>query len=135
MATQNPSHVPPSVKTFNRIVGRIAGHRVYSLLLHMGRKSGKMYETPVMALSTARGLMVALTWGPRTDWYRNIMAASECAVQTSGRWYRCSEPTLLERDEAMTLLPPLTRTLVRLFTMRLFAARQFLLLRRVERTK
>lgn len=121
------SHVPPFVQPWNRMVRSFAGRRFYALLRHRGRKSGKPYETPVMAWRTSGGLLVPISWGTESDWFRNTMAAGECAVQVSGRWYRAGEPNLIERPAALSYLPPATRTMARLFPVP-----QFLLLRSVE---
>ena len=40
-----------------------------TVVRHVGRRSGKSYETPVDAFDTDRGtLLVALPYGPDTDW-------------------------------------------------------------------
>lgn len=130
MATKKPAppkHVPMFVKHYNRLVRSFAGQRFYALLRHRGRKSGKTFETPVMAWRTADGMLVPLSWGTESDWYRNIMAANGCDVQVTGRWHRCSEPVLIRRERALSLLPPVTRT-----TARLFPVQQFVLLRQIN---
>lgn len=123
---RRPGHVPAAVKLYNRCVRSFAGRRVYALLRHRGRKSGKSFETPVMAWHTSGGMLVPLSWGPRTDWYQNTLASGACEIQVRGRWSRCAEPTLISRAEAMAYLPPLTRTIAGLFPVQ-----QFLLLREV----
>lgn len=124
--TRRTSHVPALVKTFNRLTRSFAGRWLYALLRHRGRKSGKIFDTPVMAWRTPAGMLVPLTWGPRTDWYQNTLAAGFCEVQIGGRWQRCAEPALIDRPSALASLPPLTRAIVGLFPIR-----QFLLLRKV----
>ncbi len=122
-----PRHVPAFVKPYNRLVRSFAGRRLYALLRHRGRRSGKTFETPVMAWPTAGGMLVPVSWGTQSDWYRNLMAASGCEVQLRGRWHRCADPVLLPRAEALSYLPAATRALAGLFPVP-----QFVLLRRVE---
>lgn len=126
MTAKKPRHVPPFVKRYNRLVRSFAGRRFYALLRHRGRKSGKTFTTPVMAWHTAGGMLIPLSWGVESDWYRNIMAANECDVQVEGRWRRCTEPSLIQRDQALSFLPASTRIMARLFPVR-----QFMLLRQV----
>ena len=45
---------------------------------HVGRKSGKQYETPIIVQPTAGGFVIELTYGPGVDWYRNVRAAGGC---------------------------------------------------------
>jgi deazaflavin-dependent oxidoreductase (nitroreductase family) len=107
---------------------RLAGRRVYALLRHTGRHSGKRFETPVVAWKTKGGILVPVAWGTRADWYRNTIAAGGCDIQVRGRWYRCSAPRLVERTEALAHIAQPMRTLVRLGPVR-----QFLLLAMVSR--
>lgn len=113
-------HVPAFVKTYNRFVRSFAGRRLYALLRHSGRKSGKTYETPVMAWPTASGILVPISWGLQSDWYQNTIASGSCAIQIRGRWNRCAEPALISRAEALAHLPPLTRSIARLFPIQHF---------------
>jgi deazaflavin-dependent oxidoreductase (nitroreductase family) len=131
MAMNKPARlprVPRFLRYGNRLVRTIAGRRVYGLLRHQGRKSGKRYETPVMAWQTPRGLLVPLSWGTKSDWYRNLAAAQGCDVQVGGHWYHCTEPVLIQRDEARSLLPTLPRIILSLVPVP-----QFVLLRRVDK--
>lgn len=123
------AHIPPFVKPYNRFVSTFAGYFLYAMLRHQGRKSGKTYDIPVMAWRTAGGMLIPLAWGPESDWYRNLLAANSCAVQISGRWYRCSEPVLTTRDQALALMPPAARMIVQFSPINVT---QFVLLRKVE---
>lgn len=122
-----PTHVPSFVKHYNRLVRSFAGRRFYGLLRHRGRKTGKTFETPVMAWHTAGGMLVPLSWGTASDWYRNVMTANGCEIQVTGRWHRCADPVLIPRDQALSFLPTSTR-----ITARLFPVQQFVLLRQVN---
>src|SRR6478735_11226158 len=62
--------------TLNRGTTRLArtGHGPFSLVRHVGRKTGTMYETPVILAQVPGGFVAELTYGPGVSWYRNIVA-------------------------------------------------------------
>jgi deazaflavin-dependent oxidoreductase (nitroreductase family) len=68
--------------TLNRLTSRIArsGYGPFSLIRHVGRKSGRTYETPVILVRVAEGFIAELTYGDKVDWYRNAVAAGGCVV-------------------------------------------------------
>jgi deazaflavin-dependent oxidoreductase (nitroreductase family) len=60
------------------MAGRLAGHRgPFAMVVHVGRKSGKTYRTPVTAFVDDGTYRIALTYGPGADWVRNVMAVGE----------------------------------------------------------
>src|SRR5437764_3278301 len=46
------------------------------ILVHRGRRSGRLYKTPVESIAEGEGdeLVVSPMWGTRSDWYRNVLA-------------------------------------------------------------
>jgi deazaflavin-dependent oxidoreductase (nitroreductase family) len=57
------------------------------VLVHRGRKSGKLYKTPVEILvdNPGRGeLVVSPMWGKGSDWYRNVVAGGLVEVHVRG---------------------------------------------------
>lgn len=83
----------------------------FGVVRHRGRRSGRVYETPINVFPTATGILVALTYGPDTDWVRNVLAAGECEIQTRGRWVHCTQPRLY-RDAERHGMPPVVRTVL-----------------------
>ena len=55
------------------------------VVLHTGRRSGRSYRTPVNVFRTPRGYVIALTYGPDSDWAKNVLAAGGCTLLTRGR--------------------------------------------------
>ena len=53
---------------------------------HRGRKSGKQYLTPVNYALVDGEVYCTAGFGPRTDWYRNIMAAPNVRVWLPQGW-------------------------------------------------
>jgi deazaflavin-dependent oxidoreductase (nitroreductase family) len=111
--------IPAAVARFNRrvtnplmrqIVGRLPG---FAIVVHRGRSSGRLYRTPVNAFARPGGYVVALTYGPRADWVRNVLAAGGGLLVTRGRRVRVTNPRLV-RDPARRLVPPPVRPILRL---------------------
>ena len=60
------------------------------VLRHRGRKSGKLYSTPVEALAEDRDrgeVLVGPLRGEQSDWYRNVVAGGLEEVSMRGRGY------------------------------------------------
>jgi deazaflavin-dependent oxidoreductase (nitroreductase family) len=70
------------------------------VVVHRGRTSGKQYRTPVNVFPRPDGRYVmALTYGPDTDWVKNVLAAGGCELLTRGTRVRLTGPHLFH-DEA-----------------------------------
>ena len=68
--------------TLNPLVLRLARRGVgpFSLVRHIGRKSGATYETPLILARVPEGFIAELTYGPEVNWYRNLTAAGRGTV-------------------------------------------------------
>ena len=68
--------------TINRVSVPLArsGHGPFAIVRNVGRRSGRMYETPLVVARVPGGFVIELTYGPDVDWYRNITAAGGCVV-------------------------------------------------------
>jgi len=75
--------------TLNPLTLRAArrGGGPFALIRHTGRKSGKVFETPVILARVPEGFVAELTYGPEVNWYRNIVAAGRATVVWKGRAY------------------------------------------------
>jgi hypothetical protein len=60
----------------------------FSIVKHVGRRSGTEYEAVVILAPVPAGFMAELTYGPEVDWFRNISAAGHCEVLHRGELYR-----------------------------------------------
>ena len=49
----------------------------YPVVTHVGRKSGKTYQTPLDAFPTTTGYVLVARYGPESDWVQNVLAAGE----------------------------------------------------------
>lgn len=95
--------------TLNRATTRLAraGHGPFSLIRHVGRTSGRIYETPVILARVPEGFVAELTYGDDVNWYRNIVAAGGCVVVYKGDEYRVDriEPCSVERGRCAYRAP------------------------------
>lgn len=63
------------------------------VVVHRGRRSGKAYRTPVNVFPRPGGrYVIALTYGPDTDWLKNVLAGSGCVLVSGGRHIELSAP-------------------------------------------
>jgi deazaflavin-dependent oxidoreductase (nitroreductase family) len=77
------------------------------VLVHRGRKSGRLYKTPVEILyddDERNELVVSPMWGRRSDWYRNVLAGGLVEVHVRGerRQVEWRELDEAERRAAIT---------------------------------
>src|SRR3954453_16933906 len=75
--------------TLNRLTTRAprSGHGPFSLVRHVGRRSGRQYETPLILARVPGGFVAELTYGPDVDWDKNVVPAGGCTVDHQGRAY------------------------------------------------
>jgi len=61
------------------------------------------------------GFVIALTYGPEVDWYRNMQAASGGTVFWHRRLYVVGKPELIDTETALQAFPALFRLIFRTF--------------------
>lgn len=83
------------------------------VVVHRGRRSGRRYETPVNVFRTEDGFLFALTYGPDSDWVKNVLAAGGGELRTRGRTVRVVGPRLVH-DESRSGIRPFERQVLRL---------------------
>ena len=89
----------------NPILGTIAPHAPgFGVIHHRGRRSGHEYATPVNVFRSSDGYVVALTYGPESDWVKNVLAAGGCQLETRGRRVQLTQPRLVH-DESRSAMP------------------------------
>jgi deazaflavin-dependent oxidoreductase (nitroreductase family) len=122
--------LPKRLARFNRIVTnpvlgpfarRLPG---FAVVLHVGRRSGRVHRTPVNLFRRQDRYVIALTYGSDSQWVRNVLAAGAVDVETRGRRLHLVEPEIVH-DAPRSLVPkPVLRVL------RLANVSEFMLLRR-----
>jgi deazaflavin-dependent oxidoreductase (nitroreductase family) len=84
----------------------------WAVVIHRGRKSGRMFRTPLWAFRRNGGYVIALTYGPGADWVRNVLAEGGCELETRRRHYQLGAPRLY-RDENASDMPAFIRVMLR----------------------
>jgi deazaflavin-dependent oxidoreductase (nitroreductase family) len=80
----------------NRITSRFANRLPgFGILTHVGRKSGRVYRTPVNVFRAPEGFLIALTYGRDSEWVKNVLSAGGCQLETRGLVYQLSAPTIV----------------------------------------
>lgn len=97
----------------NPVLGRISD-RVPPLATvhHVGRKSGRRFSTPIMAFRQPHGFVVALTYGSRVQWLRNVEAAGGGSLTQRGVRHRVGAPRRLTGEEGAARVPGWVRLLL-----------------------
>jgi len=101
----------------NRILYRFTrlSHGPFAIVYHIGRRSGKPYETVFWVWQMREGFVVALTYGPMVDWCRNLEAANGGSIYWHKRHYAVGRPELIATEKALTAFPTFFRFLFRTF--------------------
>ena len=103
---------PDRIRVFNkyvtnRILRRFANlpFGPFAIIRHVGRRSGKPYETVIMVWPTGDGFVIALTYGPKVDWYRNMLAAGGGTVFWHRKVYAVGKPEPIDAKTALPVFP------------------------------
>lgn len=98
-----------------------------AVVRHVGRRSGTAYATPIGVFPMEGDFLAVLSYGPDTDWLRNIRAADVADLELDGKTYRVAAPQVVGRAEALPYVPAGQLPFVRLF-----GVNDFLVLRRAQ---
>jgi deazaflavin-dependent oxidoreductase (nitroreductase family) len=80
----------------------------FGIVIHVGRRSGRTYKTPVNVFRDGARYVFALTYGAESDWVRNVLAAGGCRLKTRGRTIELRDPQRFD-DPSRKLVPPPAR--------------------------
>jgi deazaflavin-dependent oxidoreductase (nitroreductase family) len=118
--------LPRGLGRFNRWVtnpitrsfaGRLPG---FAIVVHQGRTSGRRYRTPVNAFARPDGgYTLALTYGPDSQWVRNVLAQGGCTLETTGRRVALGNPRIVH-DPSRRLVPAPVRAILGLLRVEYF---------------
>ncbi len=97
----------------NKVTRRIAPWMPgFGVVVHRGRRSGRVYQTPVNVFAAGDGYVLALTYGPDTDWVKNVLAAGGCELRTGGRVVQVTAPRVYH-DETRRGIRPVERQVLK----------------------
>ena len=111
--------LPRTLARWNKVgLNRVTKHVApwmpgFGVVAHTGRRSGRRYQTPVNVFPAADGYLLALTYGPDSDWVKNVLAAGGCELVTRGRTVRLVTPQLVH-DENRRGIRPVERQVLQL---------------------
>src|SRR2546428_11123259 len=117
----------PLARLFNPLAVRLAGSRyvpLWAIIRHRGRRSGRLYATPVAIAHTADALIVPLPFGADADWCRNVLAAGACVIRWKGREHQMIEPEIIE-DSALPAFAMWERAALRALGIKRFLRLRF----------
>jgi deazaflavin-dependent oxidoreductase (nitroreductase family) len=93
--------------TLNPVMLRFAGRKGFyaAAIHHVGRSSGRLYATPVVAEPAPGGFVVPLPYGTGVDWLRNLRAAGSARLVVDGSTVVVGRPEIIPAAEAARFLP------------------------------
>ena len=112
-------HIPHFMRRVNRaftnpVLGTIAWLvPPLAVVHHVGRKSGRPYRTPVVAIRSRGGFVVPMTYGRDVDWARNLVQAGGGELERLGGRVRLRRPRIVDLRVAEPRLPALARPFFR----------------------
>jgi deazaflavin-dependent oxidoreductase (nitroreductase family) len=86
-----------------------------SVVRHIGRRSGRMYQTPVIAVQHDDKFLIALPYGQRTDWLKNVLDKGSATIVTNGHTYQVDRPEVIPMGEATGYFRPREQRMHRQF--------------------
>jgi deazaflavin-dependent oxidoreductase (nitroreductase family) len=72
-----------------------------AVIRHVGRRSGRAYETPVVAVQHDDSFLIALPYGQRTDWLKNVLDKGSASIVTRGHTYDVDRPEVIPKEQRM----------------------------------
>jgi deazaflavin-dependent oxidoreductase (nitroreductase family) len=106
--------LPFTTHILNRFTRRFV-HNVpgFGIISYRGRKSGRIYHTPMNLFHRDGTYVFALTYGSGVQWVRNVLAAGEADVRIGNRIIHLTKPELFV-DPSRRLMPIPVRLFLRL---------------------
>jgi len=104
---------PFAVHVFNRVV-RPFVHRVpgFAIMIYPGRRSGRLYRTPMKVFRDGDDYIFALTYGSFAHWVKNVLAAGGAELQIGNRRVALTDPRVFF-DPKRSLMPLPVRLFLR----------------------
>ena len=93
-------------RTFNKMEIR---RGVRPVLSHVGRSSGKTYETPLDAHAVEGGYIFIANYGRDSDWVKNILVAETATLRVDGDEIALVFPRMVIKDEALQQMADRTK--------------------------
>jgi deazaflavin-dependent oxidoreductase (nitroreductase family) len=72
---------------------------------HRGRTTGAAYATPVDIIPAGDAFLIALPYGTRAQWVRNVLAAGSAELTVDGTTWMADRPELVPTDQVQDAFP------------------------------
>jgi hypothetical protein len=91
----------------NRLFLKISGRRLrsYSIVKHVGRRSGREYVNPASAYPLGDGFVIPILYGLDSQWVRNVLETGRLTLVTHGREHPLERPKLIPKSRALPAFP------------------------------
>jgi deazaflavin-dependent oxidoreductase (nitroreductase family) len=76
----------------------------YPVLVHVGRRTGHTYRTPMDAYPTREGYVCVVRYGARSDWVQNALARGTAKLLVDGVEIDLTSPRMIGQEEARASL-------------------------------
>lgn len=102
---------------FNKAVVKKAGRpgTATSIVRNVGRTSGRTFETPVDVVAAGDGFLVALPYGMRSQWLRNVLAAGGAQIVFEGELHVVDAPEVIALGPVAHAFSESDRRMFRIF--------------------
>lgn len=113
--------------TLNPLTRRLARSSFgpFTIVRHVGRRSGKLYETPIIVSPVKDGFVIELTYGYDVDWHKNVLAAGGCTLIWHGKQYVIDKIEPLDAETGRATFPPPQRQILRILGRKHFEKMKF----------
>lgn len=80
---------------------------------HVGRRSGRVRRTPILAFRDGERVTVALTYGPDVDWLKNLEVAGGGRIRVGGHVLSLGAPLPVSTSTGVARMPGAIRVMLR----------------------
>jgi deazaflavin-dependent oxidoreductase (nitroreductase family) len=70
------------------------------VIRHTGRRTGQTYQTPVTVAHHDDYFVIALPYGDRTDWMKNVVHAGHATIVNDGHVFEVERPEVIPMTQA-----------------------------------
>jgi deazaflavin-dependent oxidoreductase (nitroreductase family) len=103
-----------NLRVTNRVLGPVARRLPgFAIVSHVGRRSGRVYRTPVNLYRAESRYVIALTYGSGSQWVLNVLAAGAVDIETRGERLHLVRPEVVH-DAQRSLVPASIRPVLRM---------------------